>query len=137
MGITQEYYMLFWTNPGSNTLQNSSSIATYLPSHKPSKLIKQDMGYCWRSKDKLINNIFFCTLIHGCASVGQPAESYKYQLCANTRCSLEDLPGMYCMDGKREYRNSLLSAWLDTNVYNDKSLFVKCSYYFSKKKKHS
>ena len=28
---------LFWTNPGSSPLQNSSCSATYLPSHKPSK----------------------------------------------------------------------------------------------------
>ena len=31
---TQEYYLLFWTNPGSSTSENSSCIATYLPSHK-------------------------------------------------------------------------------------------------------
>ena len=29
--------MLFWTNPGSSTQQNSSCTATYLPSHEPSK----------------------------------------------------------------------------------------------------
>ena len=40
---TQEFYVLFWTNPGSITLQNSSCTATYLPSHKPFSLDKQDM----------------------------------------------------------------------------------------------
>ena len=37
IGTKQEYYMLFWTNPESNTPQNSSSMDTYLPSNKPSK----------------------------------------------------------------------------------------------------
>ena len=32
--------MLFWTNPESSTLQNSSYMAIYLPSHKSSQ---QDM----------------------------------------------------------------------------------------------
>ena len=36
-GATQECYVLFWTNPGSNTLQNDSCTATCLPSYKPSK----------------------------------------------------------------------------------------------------
>ena len=42
--------MLFWTNPGSSTLQNSICTATYRPSHKP----------CWASK-KLISNILLWT----------------------------------------------------------------------------
>ena len=37
MGTTQGSYVLFWTNPGSSTPQNSSCTATYLPSQKPSK----------------------------------------------------------------------------------------------------
>ena len=40
MGSTQERNVLFWTNPASNILQNSGSPATYLSSHKPSKMNK-------------------------------------------------------------------------------------------------
>ena len=35
--IDEEYYELFWTNPGSNTPQNNNRTATYIPSQKPSK----------------------------------------------------------------------------------------------------
>ena len=35
--------MLFWTNPRSSILQNSSCTATYLPSHKPPKSDEQDV----------------------------------------------------------------------------------------------
>ena len=40
---TQEYYVLFWTNPGSNTRQISSCTAIYLLSHEPSKLEELDV----------------------------------------------------------------------------------------------
>ena len=41
--IAQEYYELYWTNPGGNIPQNNSCMATYHPSWKPSKLDEQDM----------------------------------------------------------------------------------------------
>ena len=43
LAIAQEYYELYWTKSGGNILQNSSCIATYHPSKKPSKLDEQDM----------------------------------------------------------------------------------------------
>ena len=42
MGTTQGYCLLFWTNPGRGTLQNSNLMATYLLSHKLLKKGKQD-----------------------------------------------------------------------------------------------
>ena len=48
-------------------------------------------GHCWRSGDELINDIRLWTPSHGWAKTGQPTETYIQQLCANTRCSLEDL----------------------------------------------
>ena len=39
----QECYMLFWTNSESNIPQKKQLYGTYLPSHKPSKLDKQDI----------------------------------------------------------------------------------------------
>ena len=41
--ITQECPELYWTGPGDNTLQSSSSTATYHPSSKLSKLDESDM----------------------------------------------------------------------------------------------
>ena len=49
-------------------------------------------GHCWRSKDKLISDVLLWTPLHGQAKAGQPAQTYKQQLCEDTRCSPEDLP---------------------------------------------
>ena len=37
VGTIQECYMLFWINPGSSTLQNSSCLVSYFQYHKPFK----------------------------------------------------------------------------------------------------
>ena len=49
--------------------------------------------YCWRSKNKLISDVLRWTPSHGRAKAEWPARTYTQQLCANTRCSLEDLLG--------------------------------------------
>ena len=60
-------------------------------------------GHCWRSRDKLINNVLLQTPSHGQAKAGQPARTYIQQLCADTGCRLEDLPeAMDNRDGWRE-----------------------------------
>ena len=53
----------------------------------------RDVGHCWRSKDELISNVLLLTPSHGWAKVGWSIRTYKQQLCADTRCILEDLPG--------------------------------------------
>ena len=50
-------------------------------------------GQCWRSKVELISDILRWTQSHGQAEVGRPARTYIQKLCADTGCSLEDLPG--------------------------------------------
>ena len=50
-------------------------------------------GYCWRSRDELINDILLWTPSHGRAKAGRPAITYIQRLCAATGCNLEDLPG--------------------------------------------
>ena len=50
-------------------------------------------GHSWRSRDKLISDILLWTPSHGRAKAGRPAKTYIQQLCADTGCSLEDLPG--------------------------------------------
>ena len=65
--------------------------------------------------------------IHGPASVGWLARTYSHQLCADTGCRLEDLPGaMDDRDGwrDREPGKSLLSAWFDGD-HDDMSWYLK------------
>ena len=65
--------------------------------------------------DKLINVVLLWTPTHGRANVGRPAKTYLHQLCADTGCSLEELPGRWMIgtDRKRESGKSLLSAQLE------------------------
>ena len=57
-------------------------------------------GHCWRSRDELISDIHQWTPSHGRAKAGRPVRSYIQQLCADTGCSLENLPE--AMEGWRE-----------------------------------
>ena len=50
-------------------------------------------GQCWRSRDELISDVLLWTPSHGRAKAGQPAQTYIQQLCEDTGCSSEDLPG--------------------------------------------
>ena len=50
------------------------------------------VGHCWRSRDKLIRYILLWTPSDGRAKAGRPARTYIQQLCADTGCSLENLP---------------------------------------------
>ena len=59
------------------------------PKKKKKKFLS---GHYLRSKDKLNSNILVWTPTHGHTSVGQPAETYIYLLCAVTRCCLKELP---------------------------------------------
>ena len=49
-------------------------------------------GHSWRSRDEFISDILLCTPSHGRAKAGYQARTYIQQLCADTGCSLEDLP---------------------------------------------
>ena len=59
-------------------------------------------GHCWRSRDELISDVLLWTPSHGWAKVGQPARMYIQQLCEDTGCSPEDLPG--AMNGRKEWQ---------------------------------
>ena len=57
----------------------------------------------WRSRGKLISDVLLWTRSYGRAKAGQPARTYKQQLCADTGCSLEDQPeAMEDKEGWRE-----------------------------------
>ena len=71
-------------------LPNCSCVSTtirfhHFPSHKLSKQDEHD-EHCWRSKNRLIIDIFLWTPTHGQTSVGQSGKTYIHQLCTDTRC---------------------------------------------------
>ena len=59
-------------------------------------------GHCRRSRDEPLSDILLWTFSHGWAMAGRRARTYIQQLCADTGCSLEDLPGV--MDNRDEWR---------------------------------
>ena len=62
--------------------------------------------HCWRTRDKIISNILLLTPSHG-----RPAGTSIPQLCIDTECSLEDLPGaMDDRDGRREKVREILAG---------------------------
>ena len=67
---------------------------SHLPPIKKSIQVRRTRhaGYCWRSRDELISDTLLWTPSHGRAKAGRPARTYIEQLCADTGCSLEDLP---------------------------------------------
>ena len=86
-------------------------------------------GHCWRSKDKLISDILLWTPSYGQAKAGRPVRTYIQQLCADTGCSLEDLPGtMDDRDGLhervRDFRAGGATWWWWWWWYCFKSLFL-------------
>ena len=50
-------------------------------------------GHCWRSRDELISDVLLWTPTYGRAKAGQPVRTYIQQLCEDTGCSPEDMPG--------------------------------------------
>ena len=59
--------------------------------------------HCWRSRDEVISDVLQWTPSHWRAKAGGPAKTNLQLLCADTGCSLEDLPeAMDDRDGWRE-----------------------------------
>ena len=58
--------------------------------------------HCWRSRDELISDVLQWTQSYGRAKVGWPARTYIQQICADTRCSSEDLSE--AMDDREEWQ---------------------------------
>ena len=69
-------------------------------------------GYCWRSRDELISDIILWTSSHGRAKAGRPARTCIQQLCADTGCSLEDLPKV--MDDREVWRERVSNIRADS-----------------------
>ena len=66
-------------------------------------------GHFWKTKDELIGDILWQTTLHECASVGWPTKACLQQLCADIRCSLEDLQG--AMDDRDKWRMSWRNSY--------------------------
>ena len=66
-------------------------------------------GKCWRSRDELIRDVLLWTPIHGCAKAGRPARIYIQELCEDTGCCPEDLPGGWTI-GRSDERGSGISV---------------------------
>ena len=82
-------------------------------------------GYCWRSKDELISDVLLWTPSHGRGMAGRPVRIDIHQLCADTNCSLEDLPE--AMDNREVWwervSKSVLIAWHDDDDDDDDVCF--------------
>ena len=95
--LDENYTRMLWAILNNSWKQHPKKQQLY--SHLPpiSKTIQvrqtRHVKHCWRSKDELISDVFRWTPTHGHNNVGQPAKTYLHQLCADTGCSLEDLPG--------------------------------------------
>ena len=54
------------------------------------------------SRDELIRDVLLWTPTHGCSKAGRPARTYIQQLCEDTGCFPEDLPG--AMNDREKWR---------------------------------
>ena len=64
---------------------------------------------CWRSRDKLITDVYLWSPTHGRAKVEWTAPTYIQQLWVDTGCSPEDLPE--AMEDREEWRESQVYIW--------------------------
>ena len=69
------------------------------------------IGHCWRSRDELISDVLLWIPAHGRAKAGRPARTYMQQFCADTGCSLEDLPE--AMNDREGWRERVLEICAD------------------------
>ena len=106
MENTQGWYMLFWTNPGNNTPQNSCT-----SHHKNNPSWTKPAGDCCRSKDELVSDVFLWNPTHGRISVGWLAKT-----CISSVRTLDVVwrtnwkQRMIGTDGVRESGKSMLDA---------------------------
>ena len=77
-------------------------LCSHLPPIKKTIQVRRTRytGYCWRSRDELISDILLWT-----NKAGRQARTYLQQLCADTGCSLKNLPG--AMDYRDMWRETV------------------------------
>ena len=79
------------------------------------------IGHCWRSRDELISDVLLWTPTYGRSKAGRSARSYIQQLCEDTGCSPEYLPGTMNDNEKwqervRDIRASGTTWWWFSNL---------------------
>ena len=67
--------------------------------------------------DKFISDVLLWTPSHGRAKLRRPARTYIQQLCANTGCSMEDVPGMMDERDGCERGSGRLYLFIFLNIY--------------------
>ena len=72
-------------------------------------------GNCWRSRDELISDMLQWTPSRGRAKAGWPSRTYIQQLCADTRCSLKDLPE--AMDDREGWQERVRNICADGTTW--------------------
>ena len=90
--ITQECCGQYWTSPGGSTPQSSSCTATSPITKTIQDRRTRHVRHCWRRRDEFISDILLWTPSYGRAKAGRLTRNYIQQFCADTGCSLEDLP---------------------------------------------
>ena len=123
IAITQEWCEQYWTSPGNKT---QKQLYGHLPPILKTTQVRwtRHAGHCWISQDELISGILLWTPSHRQAKARRRARTYIQQLCADTRHSIEDLPGAKTIetDGERVSKRSMLAAWHDDD--DDDDLFI-------------
>ena len=72
-------------------------------------------GHWWKSRDEPISDILLWTPSQRRAKAGRPARTYIQQLCADTGCSLEDLPEE--MDDREGWRERVRDIHADGTTW--------------------
>ena len=81
-----------YCQPSSPTPTEYASSAVFGMACLAGSEVNTQQGHCWRSEADLGSDLLLWNHSHGRAMAGRPARTYIQQLCANTGCSLEDLP---------------------------------------------
>ena len=88
--LDSNYTRMLWAILNESWRQNPTKQQLYghLPPITKTMKIRwtRHAGHCWRSRDTLISDVLLWT------PSGWPTRTYIQHLCANTRCSPEDLP---------------------------------------------
>ena len=92
----------------------------HLPPIKKTIQVRQTRhaGHCWRSRDKLISDVFLWTLTYGRAKAGRPARTCIQQLCEDTDVAQKTCQRRWTI-GKSGERGSGISVLAARNDDDD------------------
>ena len=109
------YTRMLWTILNTSWRQHltKQQLCGYLPPITKTIQVRRTrhVGHCWSSRDKLISNILLWTPSHGQGKALRAAITYIQQLCADTECSLEDLPEWWTIETGGERGSGRSETW--------------------------